>query len=166
MFRVVDFAFSVEKSTPAGKKYASGAGGAGDKLQLWWSMWSGWFHLLTRSLCSKSQKWPTGIFSRFLSGRELWHIENMNQQTNIQFSQKCGLVFEEEKYFVAIESVSRWWQSVTWVKSCWCFLPSVGKHPFYGLHMPSKPLQLPPLCMYIVNVLPFKFLISILEKYL
>ena len=42
----------------------------------------------------------------------------------------------------------------TWVKSCWCFLPSVGKHPFYGLHMPSKPLQLPPLCMYIVNVLP------------
>ena len=42
----------------------------------------------------------------------------------------------------------------TWVKSCWCFLPSVGKHPFYGLHMPSKPLQLPKLCMYIVNVLP------------
>ena len=35
MFRVVPFAFSVEKSTPAGKKYASSAGGAGDKLQLW-----------------------------------------------------------------------------------------------------------------------------------
>ena len=34
MFRVVPFAFSVEKSTPDGKKYASGAGGAGDKLQL------------------------------------------------------------------------------------------------------------------------------------
>ena len=34
MFRVVAFAFSVEKSTPAGKKFASGAGGAGDKLQL------------------------------------------------------------------------------------------------------------------------------------
>ena len=29
-----NFAFSVEKSTPAGKKYASGAGGAGDKSQL------------------------------------------------------------------------------------------------------------------------------------
>ena len=35
MFRVVPFAFSVEKSTPAEKKYASGAGGAGDKSQLW-----------------------------------------------------------------------------------------------------------------------------------
>ena len=35
MFRVLPFAFSVEKSTPAGKKYTSGAGGAGDKLQLW-----------------------------------------------------------------------------------------------------------------------------------
>ena len=38
MFRVVPFAFSVEKSTPAGKKYTSGAGGAGDKLQLWHSI--------------------------------------------------------------------------------------------------------------------------------
>ena len=37
MFRMVPFAFSVEKSTPAGKKYTSGAGGAGDKLQLWTS---------------------------------------------------------------------------------------------------------------------------------
>ena len=34
MFRVVPFAFSVEKSTPPGKKYASSAGGAGDKSQL------------------------------------------------------------------------------------------------------------------------------------
>ena len=34
MFRVVPFVFSLEKNTPAGKKYASGAGGAGDKLQL------------------------------------------------------------------------------------------------------------------------------------
>ena len=35
MFRVVPFVFSLEKSTPAGKKYTSGAGDAGDKLQLW-----------------------------------------------------------------------------------------------------------------------------------
>ena len=35
MFRMVPFAFSVEKSTPAGKKYTSGACGACDKLQLW-----------------------------------------------------------------------------------------------------------------------------------
>ena len=34
MFRVVPFAFSVEKSTPAGKKYASGASGASDKSQV------------------------------------------------------------------------------------------------------------------------------------
>ena len=34
MFRVVPFVFSLEKSTPAGKKYTSGAGGAGEKLQL------------------------------------------------------------------------------------------------------------------------------------
>ena len=34
MFRMVPFAFSVEKSTPTGKKYTSGACGAGDKLQL------------------------------------------------------------------------------------------------------------------------------------
>ena len=34
MFRVVPFAFSVEKSTPAGKMYASGVGGAGDQSQL------------------------------------------------------------------------------------------------------------------------------------
>jgi len=34
MFSVIPFAFCVEKSTPAGKKYTSGAGGAGDKLQL------------------------------------------------------------------------------------------------------------------------------------
>ena len=34
MFKVVPFAFSVEKSTPAGKKYTSSAGGAGDKSQL------------------------------------------------------------------------------------------------------------------------------------
>ena len=35
MFRMVPFAFSVEKSTPAGKKYTRGACGACDKLQLW-----------------------------------------------------------------------------------------------------------------------------------
>ena len=34
MLKVVLFAFSAEKTTPAGKKYASGAGGAGDKSQL------------------------------------------------------------------------------------------------------------------------------------
>ena len=34
LFRVIPFAFSVEKSTPAGKKYTSSAGDAGDKLQL------------------------------------------------------------------------------------------------------------------------------------
>ena len=35
MFRMVPFAFSVEKSTPAGKKYTSSACGACDKSQLW-----------------------------------------------------------------------------------------------------------------------------------
>ena len=34
MIRVVPFTFSVEKSTPAGTKYTSSAGDAGDKLQL------------------------------------------------------------------------------------------------------------------------------------
>lgn len=89
----------------------------------------------------------------------------MNPKTYILWWPKGGNTFQRRKRILFPLRVNQGGSSGTWVKSCWCFLPSVGKHPFYGLHMPSKHLQLPSLCMYIVNVLPIKFLVTILEKY-
>ena len=66
MFRVVPFAFSVEKSTPAGKKYTCDAGGAGDKLRLcvgWDGITEPLHDLITAQRATKAFLCPEGSFA-------------------------------------------------------------------------------------------------------